>query len=868
VVATTPYAVDDYVSFVLDTPYEVEEDDTAKARVYADILDGAGDTIIFSVESDLDVHVIDQDVKQPARVTAEALATGSVTVEAGELTVVGYDASFDEFGQNVDNMILGYVDITSDKGESIELKNINLNVASVGGNIDTALDVNTFEAVTSNGTYDLSGNCVGQAACTVSASNIDLRIESTERVWFRVDSLENGFNGGRDITISLQDMNGDVTDGLYFEEENDGDAITDITPTNVSFETITSAESSLTVRAKAQSSTQTIVQGSDDIIAMHFELEAGDASYVDVDDITFAVAFEDAAAGGNATVDDTEWDAGSFASSDHIDVARLYHTSIDEANLIDSEGGSEIAGGLLELNLNDFRIAAGATTEFFLVVNINDNDDIDGDFVKVAIDSMTSRDSENDTVTELNSAGNNLDETDVADGINGADAEFDDTDMELSRRQLNLVGSGELNGSMDNTDSLTDRDINILAGTEAVVASVELTAVNESLTIEDFIININEGAQNAEDLYSSVKLLDSNLELLAEETVSSNTVTFNNADVPVPEGTQNYYIALVVNEIGRNKAGLQTTADDTLNMEIVQVRGQSILAAGSIDMDGIGGLTSANSNAIAVVPVRVADINSVSSHGGVSVASSLQNGLNRVAIVEVANDNHSTTQTSDGSAVETELTSMELTLDTDIDTLNGIQISQVGSTATPVAGHTTFTKVNAGDNITFVFAGDNQVGTTIVVNGVTLDAAALLADDAAEIDALVADCVGSEAIFTCADNDPNFVITAVEDLYITGITNAANVTPSVVATTGAVYFPMVEFTSDANLLDAGETAYYLIEVDVLKDAANDNDDFVTISFDNFTSSSLVYRSTDSTNNEHVRNLRLSKSRLSIDTLSE
>jgi hypothetical protein len=300
-------------------------------------------------------------------------------------------------------------------------------------------------------------------------------------------------------------------------------------------------------------------------------------------------------------------------------------------------------------------------------------------------------------------------------------------------------------------------------------------------------------------------------------------------------------------------------------------------------MDGAGGLTSANSNAIAVVPVRIADINSVSSHSGVSVSSSLQNGLNRVAIVEVASDNHTTTTSSDGSAVETELTSMELTLDTDIDTLNGVQISQVGSTATPVAGLTTYVKVDAGDAATFTFANNARAGTTIVVNGtITLDAAAAIADadtdgvfDEDEIAALIADCAGHTALFTCTpnadDNATVLTITAVDDIVLSGITNAGNVTRAGdgdLVNSGKVYFPMTAFTSDANLLDAGETAYYLIEADVLKDPVNDNDDFVTISFGNFTSSSLVYRSTDSTNNEYVKGLRLSKSRLSLDTLSE
>jgi hypothetical protein len=901
-VATTAFAVDDYVSFILDTPYLVEEDDTVQARVYADILDGAGDNISFSVESDLDVQVVDQAVKQPAYVTAEALSTNTVNVEAGELTIVGFDAAFTEFSKNQNNLVLGYVDVTSKSGEQIELQNINLLITG-SADIDTALDIETIEAVTSNGTYDLSvsadnedgdgnanadadaiaannidadgnGDCkdAGDTICRFSASNIDLIIEGTQRIWFRADSLDTGFTPDVDITPSLESMvggaNQQAIEGLYFKEVENDTVITDITPSNVSFETVTSKDSTAEVRSKAQSASKTAVQGTDDVVVMAFEIEAGQASFLDIDDITIMGAYD--AGNGDDAVDNADFVAGRFLSSDHVDSARLYHTAVDSANLLDEQGGGEFAAGLLEFDLNDYRIEAGATTSFYVVFDLADNDDVNDDYISVAVGKATIRDMENTTVALKDAGGLTMDAT-----------AFTSAKAELSRRTVLFASAGTLSTPIDNSDSKADRATFVLAGQEAIVASLEITAQNEDITIEDFVVTIaNATADQATAALSDIILVDSDMNELARKSVSGTTVSFENANVVIPEGTGNYYLKVVSNEIGQDKAGEQSPTNMTLELDVTQARGQKLIADGDVAASGA-------SNQFGIVPVRIADVSFVSSHDGVEVSSILDDGENNVLILKVDNDVHTTTQTNDGSGVDTKIDFLELQYSATNATINNHYIERIGNAASRVESESTDIVAAGNGTVAYTFANVDDNGGAedelqVEINGVVVVADALTDGDAdgnveatamkTALDEAIADANGPLfGAFTTNIAGDTVTITAARTLYVSEATNAnVNAVAYANTTENQFVFHMIDFGTDANLLESGQSVYYLVTLNVTKGGAGDNDDSVQVGLTGLDSGSLLYRSDSSvnTNNTEITDLRLSKTRLSNVTLSE
>jgi len=970
-VAATPYAVDDYVSFLLDTPYEIEEDDTAQARVFADILDGAGDTIIFSIESDLDVVVIDQAVQQPAAVydvvnDDQLLSTGftttTVNVEAGELTLVAHDAEFTEFGKNQSNLVLGYVDIESRSGEQIELQDINLAVTSTGGNIDDAMDVTTFEAVTTNGTFDLSraGGCTDRTDCTFAASNVDLSISGVQRVFFRVDSSDTGFTEDVTISASLDSMDGsNDTDGFYFKEVNDDTAITDITPTNIAFEDITSKVSSATVRSRAQSATKTAVQGTDDIKAMVFEIEAGEASYLEIDYLTFLGLFD--AAG--STVDNG--DLASELSSSYIDELRLYHTSVDEANLIQKQGGGELAAGLIEFDLNDFRIEASETMPFVLVVDLADNDDVNAHSIKLAVAKGLIRDMERETVTLKNNDGATIDGT-----------VFDQTKSELSRRQINFAANGTLTAIIDNTDSQASRNLNVLAGSSAIVGSVELTTTNEPLTLEEFSFQLS-GVSNteAQELFSEIRLLDSDKSVLASKSVSGTVIEFTGQDVEFAQGNRNLYIEVVTNQIGFEKEGFQSDTDLTVRFVAEQVRGQSLLSndynvlagdsftitladvavdgggelelvingetitadaqAGNEDADAtaldteidtaigaaLAGVITANhaaneitvtavvdlkvsgattgltlgslynnfvdattsSNQFGIVPVRIADLSFTNTFDDTSVSSILENGENNVLILEVENDTHPTNQTDDASGVDTQLEFVYF--DSSIaggGTIDNIYLERIGVDTDRIESEETDIVAKDGTvKYTFVDIAVANGGELVVeINGVAVTANALGGDEDADagsmetaLEAAKDDADGPlYNAFSVATVGAEVTITATRTLYVS---EATNTNVNAVAYTGTTedkeVFHMASFGSDADRIESGLSAHYLLTATVTKAGNGDNDDSVQFALSDLDTGSVMYKS-DTTeggiNDSSIFDLRLSKTRLSAVTLSE
>lgn len=841
-VATTPYSVDDYVSFVLDTPYLVEEDDTIKGRLYADILDGAGDTISFSVESDLDVYVVDQDVKQPAQVTATTLDTDDVTVEAGELSVVGFDASFDEFGKDVSNLVLGYVDIKSDKGEAIELKNINLLITATG-DVDTVFDVTTVEAVTSNGTYDLAvsddtnndDDCAdgGDVDCTFSASNVDLSIEGTQRVWFRVDTIDAGFTADVDVTVSLDSMNGDDSnvDGLYFEEVNNSDPITDITPTSITFEDITSQVSSAVVRSQSQSSSKTVVQGTKGVNVFQFEVEAGDASYIDIDTLTFAGAVDGDA---DNAADNTDWEAGDHLDSTFVDKFSLYHTSISPENLIDTLGGADIASGLLEVNLDDFRIEASQTTTFILTVDVSDNDDIQDLEFALALDELSVRDSENDTLSTItNNAGNNI-LTENGTFAQNNDVDFADDDMEVSNRTIAVVGAGTLTVEMDSTDPLSDKDMYVLAGNKAIIASLEVEASNEDITIEDFTVSFDDVVGNllAEGeitkAINRVNILNEAMEVVATKTVSGTNaanavfdVTFENENILITEGTQNLYVEIETNQIGEDLAGDETGFDTIITFDVDQARGNSVIADGDV-------AATTDSNEFGVVSVLIANAE-------LDTQATTLNTNTTAALLRLENSTTTSTQSDSSNVLKTEIDKLTFDISAFSDTdLRNFELNRIGKTAAKIQGYNLEIGV-AGDFeincVAAVAAGDN---CEVAINGQVFSAV-----DGAALDDLI---TAADANWTAVDAADVVTVTfaAAENVWVA----ALNATTTTDADESQVSFDVTDLTGDAGVLNPGETAEFRVFADVEKDDNADTDDYLILSMDDLSTANITYSDDD------------------------
>jgi hypothetical protein len=463
---------------------------------------------------------------------------------------------------------------------------------------------------------------------------------------------------------------------------------------------------------------------------------------------------------------------------------------------------------------------------------------------------------------------------------------FTSAKAELSRRTVLFASAGTLTTTIDNTDSLTDKAKFVLAGEEAVVASLEVTAQNEDITIEDFKVTIantagNITADEATAALSELILVDQDMNELARKTVSGLTVTFENANVEVTEGTRNFYIKVVTNPIGQDQPGAQSKTDITLNLDVTQARGQKLIADGDVAASGA-------SNEFGVVPVRVASLAFTDKFDQTEVSSTLGVTTNNVAILAVENSNHSTTQSSDGTSVETNIDYIAMSTTVAGATVDNYFMERINGGGDRVTSYTGDV-VPAGTSFTITLAdvadaagANNEIQFTINDTLVEVDALddganpATGNEEAAAVDAkLTALIVAGQALegkLTVARAGAVVTVTALENLYVKNTTANVNAIAGFDATAqeNVEIFNTSSLSSDGSKLEAGETGYFLIQALVSAKGAGDNDDSISIGLSDLNNGSITFRSdtADSSNNSAINELRLSSSRLSDATLQE
>ena len=114
-VASAASLVNDFVVFNLDQPMLLEDQDKYDVEVTADIIGGPDKKIKLTVDSELDVRADDVNLGFGSGVDASAYVAGAttLTVEAGELTVVAIDAPNLDITDDRDDVILGTVRINT-----------------------------------------------------------------------------------------------------------------------------------------------------------------------------------------------------------------------------------------------------------------------------------------------------------------------------------------------------------------------------------------------------------------------------------------------------------------------------------------------------------------------------------------------------------------------------------------------------------------------------------------------------------------------------------------------------------------------------------------------------------------------------------
>ena len=266
--------------------------------------------------------------------------------------------------------------------------------------------------------------------------------------------------------------------------------------------------------------------------------------------------------------------------------------------------------------------------------------------------------------------------------------------------------------------------------------------------------------------YSKVELLNENLELISDGSESIDSATLQQhlqiLDYVVAEGTDNLYIRLVANEMGKNESGEQNEdLSETLTFNVTKASGNSSITAPT---------TSGNSLAFGAVPVHITSV-ALADAGDLHTALTDNTLAAAITIQTAAN----TSTKSDGtSLLKTAIESLNFDVSKDDDsTISTAKLKRVGSSATPML----FSNLAAGETVKIHVADNTQ--ETVTINGVTSEPNVADGDVAGrddEVESLVAkiNAMGFGEIAEVAevvdgDDDDSVLITAPKGgLSITG----------------------------------------------------------------------------------------------------
>lgn len=793
-VATTTSMTDDYLTFDLGDGILIQEDKNEDFTVKADVIEGATDDIQFSIDEALDVTAESTKFGFGAAVDITAVDAagdlGTITIEAGELTIVEIEADFDEIREDKDNVVLGTIKVTNVAGQNLELKEFGVQIEAthsgttpqIGGNNVTAV-TSYFEEVElysreNTTSYELTTSDTDLDA-VFSEDNIDVVLPQGTTTWdIRVDTVDNITNF-QNVTFEIGFTTGALstngvasTTGAFLVEETDDDeVVSDITPSSITFNTIDGSESGVQVSLVPLSDID-VVRGANEVVALQFEVEAEESSDVVVDQVTAVVSAATTAF------------SSSNKPNQSIASAMLYVGSVSEANRIDQESGSNIAddGTISFDDFNDIAIAANATETFIITLSVVDaasavsNGDLSVDLTDIDVE-----DDENDDIVVLGTNGSSV--------LNAANA-FS------SARDITVNGNGQVTTLvLDTANADNEFDKLALAGDSVIIASYDVRADNEEVDVEEVVFTI-AGATNLKDSVINATLL---LDGVAVETntngdITNTTITFENmTDLILPETTSELALQLNTANIGEDFVGQVQTNLTVTDVVLSEAKGaESGKDLATSDIVDFSAVNSASSKTLDIVSAVVTP----------SVISTLGTDDQTAELRLVVDGGNNTT--SNGDAVQAELTT--LTFDVSSATTDGT-ISVFNSNGTQIGATSLASSATAQvDTLTLTGTSGTAAITTSGVTGSPLTATFntdltttasdfVTANSAAYATAgITLTSSGADLIFTAAVAGTPFVSPSVANATGDLAGSVANTTANVAARNGTV---TVLVTSDS-----------------------------------------------------------------------
>ena len=489
VVASDLFLFDD--ELVINLDYVLAADEEVEFDLMGTISGDVGETVFFQFEENDDIYATGMStgfnigfVAGNGPVDEANNISSSRIVEGAEINAVFDESDIDETKVDIDDVLIGTLELTADSGE-YEIEEIKVTVAGSAG--ITAVDELYLD--------DIAADRIENDNVYVF-TDIFLTPGVTEVLPLTFDIPDNIALNGNDVEFSVKITRvSDDEDNITYTDGGTND-VDDVLSSN-SFD-----EVSIDIETANFDLTQTRLTARDVVISNGVEvvlyqgkLNIGDADSVNFESMTF-----------NAITSNTSYDLDDVLARAELYIGAVSETGDVESNRIDFDS----------LNVE---VPAGANNVDVLLVGVlESNDEVNnGDRITVALTAanIDAEDSDNEDLAAAAKRVNNSADTVVNLNESGtfAIAVVNDGDRE------NLV-----------------QDV-VLTGTDNVVLSeITLEADEEAVDVEELILTLSGTAAAESSTFSNVRIMDGSTVIATANEINqvgtTTEVTFEDFTVP------------------------------------------------------------------------------------------------------------------------------------------------------------------------------------------------------------------------------------------------------------------------------------------------------------------------------------------------
>ena len=591
VVATVAKTMsDDFVTFSFSPALMIEDGQSEDFTLYGDIVAGIDDEIELILDEDR--YIVGYDnLGYGLNVMFDGTNGDNgriIEIQAGEVTLEEIRVAFDEIEEDMDGYVIAEFEMTVNAGDAL-LEDIEFGINTDATSMPSTCSLATYQ-IFEDIELVIPGYESGVSpeddsfTTTVSYEGVDITLPVWETVVFQLvaeteDNLMDCNGSEFNVTLSASD--------IVLVDDLENEDITDISPSQITFDSFELSSPSGSVNRISQSGIQVVV-GTENVELLKFEVETDDIGSADVEEIVLDFALANSI---GADIDDV------------LTEITLWKQTASGYEFVDSDSSNNISGNELDLDVN-VTVPAASTQIFLVTATITGNEGFIADNSATLATTVTA----------------NLNSIDIEEA-DGDDYVIDNAgNFPLLGRTVTIVDSGKLTVELDDNNDLTEDATYVLGGKESsYVAAFDLTAEFEDISISDLDLLINAWTGSLDsfvDSAYSVVLYDASgnqiyNEVLSDSVSNTSVIGFNNMspELIIPAGTETtIYVAIEADILGYQQGTTEYGSDDvTFAMKVTEAEGDDSSIDVAAEYIPVSTQTAYSTN-VAIKPVLLSNL--------------------------------------------------------------------------------------------------------------------------------------------------------------------------------------------------------------------------------------------------------------------